>query len=232
MIVNPEEVECLIPLLQSAKKSSTHLLTYCAPVTRKMLQFNDLKFYAIPTLPIDWEAPAWLKVELGLFAGRLYFDFSEYELLCQYLGVKESSASLEEEDEEDLELNPLAIDGIVEEAPRKELKLFARKPLTFMHEWLALRRKGQDFASTPMGHVCQGKPLRSDHPFFRKPETREADTTQIRRVGAPKGIEEDEDVDEEFFDCDDEAYGHVGIDEVDTFDDAELEEESSESEED
>ena len=234
MIVNPEEAECLIPLLQSAQGLPTYLLTYCAPVTRKMLQFNDLKFYTIPAFPKSWEAPTWLKVELGLFAGRLYFDFSEYELLCQYLGVQEAFAGLEEENEDDLDLNPLAIDVIVEETPGKELKVFARKPLTFMHEWLALRRKGQDFSSTPMGHMCQGKPLKSDHPFFMKPLTREIDTAQVRGLGAVKGSQEDDDIDDEFADDDDDVYGenHVGIDKVDTFDDAELEEESSESDED
>ena len=28
---------------------------------------------------------------------------------------------------------------------------FLRKPLTFLQEWLAIRRKQQDFAHTPMG---------------------------------------------------------------------------------
>lgn len=35
-----------------------------------------------------------------------------------------------------------------------------------MHEWLAVRRKDQDFEHTPMGFVTTSKPLTSDHPFF------------------------------------------------------------------
>ena len=36
-----------------------------------------------------------------------------------------------------------------------------------MHEWIALRRKGQDFEHTPMGFVTTGKSLTENHPFFR-----------------------------------------------------------------
>jgi hypothetical protein len=40
--------------------------------------------------------------------------------------------------------------------------------MSTVHEWLALRRKGQDFEHTPMGFVTTGKPLTENHPFFRK----------------------------------------------------------------
>ncbi|ODM22449.1 hypothetical protein SI65_00037 [Aspergillus cristatus] len=36
----------------------------------------------------------------------------------------------------------------------------------FPEEWLAATRTGQDFGQRPMGYVSQGRPLRSDHPFF------------------------------------------------------------------
>jgi hypothetical protein len=51
LIVNPEEAETILPLLHDVQNPVTHLLTYAAPVTRKMLQFNDLKYYAVPNLP-------------------------------------------------------------------------------------------------------------------------------------------------------------------------------------
>ncbi|TVY57509.1 hypothetical protein LCER1_G002022, partial [Lachnellula cervina] len=156
LIIIPEEAEHIIPFLLNAEDTPIYLLTYAAPVTRKMLlHFNNLNFYSIPNLPSTWEAPLWLKVELGLFAGRLYFDYSEYAFLCKFLGVKESVVSLEEVDD-DLELCPSALDGVAEEevaakSQTSEPKAFARKPLTFLHEWLAIRRKGQDFTSSPMG---------------------------------------------------------------------------------
>lgn len=36
-----------------------------------------------------------------------------------------------------------------------------------VHEWISLRRKGQDFEHTPMGFVTSGKSLTENHPFFR-----------------------------------------------------------------
>jgi hypothetical protein len=199
-----------------------------------MVHFNDLKFWAAPRLPTDWEAPAWLRIELGIFAGRLYFEFSEYKLLCEYLGLHGDSVKLEEvEVEEDL-----GLDGVVdeefgeleEESVDKNTKVFTKKPLMFLQEWLALRRKGQDFSHTPMGHLCQGKPLLESHPFFTKPQSDSTrkEVSHVRRLGHVQNSTED-DVDEDIFD--DGAHGDdVGADEADTFDDRQLLEESGSDE--
>lgn len=213
LIVIPEEAEDLIALVSEAQNPPTHLLAYAAPVTRKMLHFNDLKYYSVPSLPKDWKAPMWLRVELGIFAGHLYFDYMEYSYLLQYLGVKEDASKIEEEETEDL----------VEQ--RQELTTFTRKPLTFLQEWLAICRKGQDFAQTPIGFVCQGKPLAESHPFFTRPENdgeiRKA--VHIKRLGAAGTSEEEDEVEQDF--CDD-AYGFdVGVDTKDEFDDSQLKDE-------
>jgi hypothetical protein len=73
VLVSPEEVEELFPLCRGSRTPVVHLLAYSAPISQKMLQFNDLKYYATPTLPPDWSAPMWLKVAVGIFAGKLYF---------------------------------------------------------------------------------------------------------------------------------------------------------------
>ena len=36
---------------------------------------------------------------------------------------------------------------------------FSPAPLVFMQEWLAIRRKGQEFFRTMMGEVCRGRML-------------------------------------------------------------------------
>ncbi|KAJ5365940.1 hypothetical protein N7517_008826 [Penicillium concentricum] len=41
--------------------------------------------------------------------------------------------------------------------------------LSFLQEWLNLRRPGQDIFHTPMGYICQGLTLRGDHTFFSSP---------------------------------------------------------------
>jgi hypothetical protein len=45
-------------------------------------------------------------------------------------------------------------------------KLFTEKPMTFLRQWLGIRRGG-DFKHTPIGYLCEGRPLSSNHPFFR-----------------------------------------------------------------
>ncbi|KAM0427773.1 hypothetical protein ACHAPT_007229 [Fusarium lateritium] len=178
IVIIPEEAEALIPLMRDpGSRVATHLLIYSAPITRKMLHFNDLKFYSLPPLPSDWHAPTWLQVELGLYSGRLYFEWGEYEQMCSLLGIQEG-LSLMDEPSLDAMVDgaadeDLAQDGVQAQAQaQKDSSLsehkLAQSPLTFLQEWLALRRRGQDFAHSPMGFVSQGKSLREDHVFFNQ----------------------------------------------------------------
>lgn len=177
LVVIPEEAELLYPLICDAKEPVTHLLTYAAPVTRKMLHFNNLGYYAVPPLPAGWKPPMWLTIELGIFAGRLYFEFEEYGELCKYLGFHGDGNFFPEASEDAARsTEPLAIDAATHNpadsaemaTSAQQAQSFTEKPLTFLQEYLAVRRKGQDFSHTPMGYVCQGKMLTASHPFFTR----------------------------------------------------------------
>ena len=146
-----------------------------------MLHFNNLTFYAVPSLPIGWKPPTWLTIELGILAGRLYFEFDEYRDMRKYLDCGEDSAKIVDEPIDDAmpstnklhEHNAEARDSLNEEeeretSDRRQAQSFTAKPLMFLQEWLAMRRKGQEFTHTPMGYVCQGKPLAANHPFFNR----------------------------------------------------------------
>ncbi|KAK6347384.1 hypothetical protein TWF718_005223 [Orbilia javanica] len=157
IIITPEEAEYLIPHLNNKSRDSpVHLVTYAAPITRKMVQFDSLKFLAIPPLPKTWSPPASLSVELGIIAGRLYFTFEHSSDLKDYLD--------------------LTNDGL-EESEMAGAVVFTGKPLSFLQEWLNLRRKGQDFLHTPMGYLCQSRALLKSHPFFR-----DGNSTEIAEV--------------------------------------------------
>ncbi|GKT51436.1 uncharacterized protein ColSpa_11617 [Colletotrichum spaethianum] len=169
LIIVPEEAEALLSIVQDPNFTrATHLIVYSAPVTRKMLRFSDLNYYSIPTLTPAWRAPAWLKIELGLYAGRLYFEWSEYDQLCDFLGI-DQSLPLQEYLEEGSESDSADTQNS-SEVKSATVGLTAR-PLSFVQEWLAARRRGQDFASTPIGFIAQGKPLQESHPFFRQAMT-------------------------------------------------------------
>ncbi|KAI8168212.1 hypothetical protein K4K49_009945 [Colletotrichum sp. SAR 10_70] len=178
LVVVPEEAEMLLPLIRNkGPKHVTHLILYSAPVTRKMLHFSKLDYLSIPPLANDWEAPMWLRVELGLYAGRLYFEWDEYAEICLLLGIDETSLSEDTEGSSDEDLERAQLDGAVESKPSAKPARtgLTPRPLTFCQEWLAARRRGQDFVSTPMGFIAQGKPLQATHPFFRKTDTEKHD---------------------------------------------------------
>ncbi|POS85865.1 hypothetical protein EPUL_001935, partial [Erysiphe pulchra] len=164
IIIIPEEVEIIIPILHE-KSCVAHLLTYAAPITRKMLIFNDFDHFNLPSLPSSWIAPMWLRIEVGILAGRFYFDYSEYSALIDFLGVCEVDGKITEykgvQDEEFPK-----IQSAIKSRSKKEdaIKGFTSKPLCFLQEWLALRGQGQDFSHTPMGFICQGRPVLAQNP--------------------------------------------------------------------
>jgi hypothetical protein len=225
---------------------------YAAPVSRSMIRFNDLAFYALPELPPSWKAPEWLVLELGIFAGRLYFEWSEYEGICRALGVDhtafiwEENEELEAPDQENtldpdsvsnhgLKGTSLEMDGTAEsmvandadakcqnEAPAKHFeaprpKSFTSKPLSFMAEWLSMRRKGADFAHSPMGLISQGKPLHAGHSFFRKSGDSAENRQQAPILGGiganPEQDDDDDDLGGDQFEQVDEVVDEADLEE-------------------
>ncbi|ROV95602.1 hypothetical protein VSDG_05251 [Cytospora chrysosperma] len=150
LVIIPEEAELLIPLIRRCGQTSqVHLITYAAPVTKAMLKnFNGLRYYSLPTLPLGYKIPGWFSIELGIFAGQLYVTHDECAPIAQYLHI-----SSKEEGE--------AVETVVG-------RTFARNPVGFLCEWLPLRRQVADVMQTPMGYIIQGRlhALRPDHAFF------------------------------------------------------------------
>jgi hypothetical protein len=152
LIVVPEEVELLIPIVrksgQGKRGARAHLITYVLPLSRDMSSFDGL-LYSLPPIPAatsrqapgkeqrQWRERLWM--ELGIFAGRLYAGFDECIALRRYMESPDGAA-------------------------------LSANPAGFLFEWLALRRKGQDITHTPMGYVCQGWPLSKDHHLFAAQE--------------------------------------------------------------
>ena len=221
IIVTPEEAEELIPIIRSIVEPRTHILSYAPPLTGKMLHFNNLTFYAMPSLPAKWTVPDWLKTELGIFSGRLYFEFDEYDCICRYLGQNRRQAEDKEEvdkqyssnyeDDTTTTLVSKQQDNIDQKISKNGHVTFTSKPITFLQEWLTVRRKGQDFTHTPMGYICHGKPLSATHPFFTVVGIPAHRNTPIHRDEAEKGNQgprcedtdeflEDEEEDEKYYD--------------------------------
>jgi hypothetical protein len=170
-----------------------------------MNQFNDLTYYSVPSLPKNWTAPQWLPLEIGFLAGRLYFPFHEYDAVCRFFGfkpignqAKQTNGSVAgnqylvgadgaHDEQTNEKLSPTSTCGSevgsVYSALAKNAeetlpeKLFTEKPIPFLREWLAIRRGGNNFKHTPMGYLCEGRPLSSNHPYFREGNEGRAVTT-------------------------------------------------------
>jgi hypothetical protein len=191
LVIIPEEAEILIPRLYKSQAPKVHLIIYAAPVTKRMLHFNSLDYYSLPRLPKNWSPPSWLPFEIGILAGRLYFDFSEYDRLLDILQLrvgKSMDNSVSKIDSISVGHKNSQNDGL----------------LTFLQEWLAFRRQGQDISHTPMGYICQGLPLRSDHPFWEFKQIEEPNGNANSQFFA-QGEGTANDQHEEYYDSDDEG---------------------------
>jgi hypothetical protein len=185
LIVISEEVELLIPIIRAATEPKVHLMTYAAPVTKTMLHFNGLRYYVLPRLPVNYTVPDWLSIELGIFAGRLYFNFSEVGPLARYLRLAEKTNT-----------EPV-------HSSKEHGAVFTKNPIDFLLEWLPFRRMGQDILHTPMGYICQGRPLHENHPFFVA-RISDAGEARISSVGDKAGDDSDEaELEDEEVDLDD-----------------------------
>ncbi|KAL8820652.1 MAG: hypothetical protein Q9223_001174 [Gallowayella weberi] len=156
LIISDHEANALIPLLRhtSPAAAATHLLTYAAPITKPMVQtFDTLTIFSIPPLPRNWRAPAWLIRDLGIFAGRTYFDpDTQSSAVHEALGLSPLAGPSSSSRTADLDRGmPFSTneDGA-------EDKAFSPSPLRFLQEWLGVRRKGRDFEQSLMGEVLFG----------------------------------------------------------------------------
>jgi hypothetical protein len=136
-----------------------------------MLQFSGLRYYSLPGLESGHIIPRSLNIELGIFAGRLYMKHEECMSLMKYI-------------------DDASITG------RSDTT--TTEIVSFILEWVSLRRRGQDITHTPLGYVCQGRPLGIEHAFFMA--SRAVDIGVVdsyHTTGTVAEVQEDEDDEDE-----------------------------------
>ena len=162
LVVSDFEADAVLPLVRDQERVCTYLIAYAAPVTRAMIAFDTLRLYTVPRLPTRWRAPTWLVRDLGIFAGRLYFDFDDQARAVYHsLGLPPPASTTR-----DLSVELTEADlwhelpfGDPAQETRTDEGAFSKQPLLFMQEWLAIRRKGQDFSQSMMGQLNRGRRL-------------------------------------------------------------------------
>lgn len=203
LLIIPEEAELLIPVLRLAGPTAhTYLLTYAAPVTKSMADFNSFRYFTIPSLPKHCEFPQWFRIELGLFAGQLYASFDDCLETAEYL-----KAMGRHDDANAVPNSESSADG-------GAVSKFSANPIGFLLEWLALRRQVQDILQTPMGYICKGSKLHPEHPFFKTPAMDEPGPVAGQPSTSTSADASDESDDDDVDDEDDDEY--VGDDSSET----------------
>lgn len=134
-------------------------MSYAAPVTKSMKPFNTLNFFTVPSLKERPVFPVWLSVEVGVVAGRLYFDYPEYKPLLAWLGVCERSEVVSTDAAGQLQSPKVS--------HPEHRGLSIEMPLKFLFEWSTYRRETLEIKHTPVGFVCESRVLKSDHSFFK-----------------------------------------------------------------
>ncbi|KAL8366658.1 hypothetical protein RB595_010496 [Gaeumannomyces hyphopodioides] len=149
LIVIPEEIELIIPMLRLASAAGTekvHMVAYSAPTTKAMLPFNSFQYYSFPQLPTDHDFPPWFRFEVGIVSGRLYVGADEWDALKDLVWPKDSESIAGSYDS-------------VQTAGGGRLGICADDLASFLRAWLAVRHPTQDILHTPMGYICMGRSL-------------------------------------------------------------------------
>ncbi|KAI9446786.1 hypothetical protein H4582DRAFT_2167559 [Lactarius indigo] len=128
IVMSPYEANELLPVIRKSDKVRLHI--YASRVTASMRSFSELTFHTIPESPAGaWTAPAYIRTELNLFSGQLYFDNKEVDgFVCQ----------------------PHRTGG---NSP------FSVSVTSTFKELTGFRRKGMSYNRTHLGQVLDARPL-------------------------------------------------------------------------
>ncbi|KAI9901102.1 hypothetical protein N3K66_002919 [Trichothecium roseum] len=202
IVVIPEEAERLIPVLRNEESPRVWLLSYAPAVTKAMQPLSSTPYCFVPPRNTHEPLPTWLSVELNVFAGGLHFRYEEYKPLLSWLGVDDNGSP------EGSDAGEGGAAGI--SSAKVQCKLPAALPLKFLLEWLTYRRQTEEILYTPMGFVCQRKPLQPDHQFFVARAAAAAGNGVMNRLAPGRAQTSDGDEDD-----DEDSDWEVDEDEVD-----------------
>ena len=151
LVMSQHEVNELLPLIRNSTHVRLHL--YCPRTSVSSDIFDHLRFFCIPPLPKNSERlHSSITAPLNMFAGQLYpSSYDEYRALCHFLGL-----------DPDWQQRLRRRDRFVFPSDRRgalRTSPFSNSPVRFFKELLALRRKGQEFDTTPLGRILNGTRL-------------------------------------------------------------------------
>jgi hypothetical protein len=159
VVLSPYEAQELLPSIRKSRVVTLHV--YSPRLSMSVRTLEGLSFCTVPAVPESLPSPDIIR-HLNLFAGQLYVQaFEEYILLCEFLGL----CSYPPDDHVQV-----ACDGFISPASRANSEAiiiracpFTASPVAFLRMLMALRRKGQSFASSHFGKILNGELIAREH---------------------------------------------------------------------
>lgn len=156
VIISPYEAHHLLPEIKRSQHVRLHV--YSARTSRAMRSFSELKFFTVSGSGSENALRTLDIVQLDLFAASLFFqDYQSYKMACDFLGLLTKPPNGRPEIR-------VQSDGFVDGVLRKQLNWpvlcpFRKSPLEFLAELIGIRRKGQAYFQTQLGHLVDGRKL-------------------------------------------------------------------------
>ncbi|OIW23551.1 hypothetical protein CONLIGDRAFT_693443 [Coniochaeta ligniaria NRRL 30616] len=150
IIISPFEAQELMPEIKASSAVFLHL--YAPRSNLAFRPLDDLKLYTVPSLPLDWQVPLELVLQLNLFAGQLYFrTYDEYKSACEFIGLAWRLM------DGNTVVQP---DGFIVPGAWDTCYRFAKSPTKFLQVLMAtVRRDGRGIGKTHWGRVLAGEIL-------------------------------------------------------------------------
>ncbi|KAH6985583.1 hypothetical protein EDB80DRAFT_550749, partial [Ilyonectria destructans] len=151
VIISPYEAQELMPQMKTSKHVFLHV--YAPRPNLALLPLDELKLYTFPHLGADWRLPRYLRLQLNLFAGQLYFDsFDDYTETCEQMSLAWKPAE---------EGMTVEADGFIAREPNDPRARFRQSPVAFLKVLLTkLRRDSEEIDKTHWGKILGGEILR------------------------------------------------------------------------
>ncbi|KAH9063764.1 hypothetical protein EDB83DRAFT_804615 [Lactarius deliciosus] len=153
IVISPYEANELLPIIRKSDKVRLHI--YAPRVTASMRSFSDFTYHTVPESPTGaWTAPTYIRMELNLFAGQLYFDSKEeYDRVCELFALHMAHPGAKH----------IEVDGFVRQPHRTGAKSpFSVSVIARFKELTGFRRKGMGYNKTHLGRVLDARSLSSE----------------------------------------------------------------------
>jgi len=148
VVFSPWEVNRLLPIIRQSRVVMLHMYAPRPNLTFRSIE--DLTLYTTPSPPKGWAAPRMLILQLNL---RTY---SEYTLLCDFLGLSYQPNSSKEVN--------IGADGFVGRTHKNPNCIFTKSPVPFLRVLVTqICRDCQDIGKTDLGRILAGELLTSEH---------------------------------------------------------------------